>query len=79
MCPPLFHNLPLVSREWKTGSNSSYNCTPFLQSLLTKGKRSLRLSLQRPPSGSSVQSRGNRRRTAVPGIYPFLGLSAEPC
>ena len=31
-------NLPLVSREWKTGSNSSYNCTPFLQSLLTKGK-----------------------------------------
>ena len=31
-------NLPLVSREWKTGSNSSYNCTPFLHSLLTKGK-----------------------------------------
>ena len=23
-------NLPLVSREWKNGSNSSYNCTPFL-------------------------------------------------
>ena len=21
--------LPLVSREWKNGSNSSYNCTPF--------------------------------------------------
>ena len=30
--------LPLVSRAWKTGSNSSYNCTPFLHSLLTKGK-----------------------------------------
>ena len=25
-------DLPLVSREWKTGSNSSYNCTPFLHS-----------------------------------------------
>ena len=25
-------------REWKDGSNSSYNCTPFLHSLLTKGK-----------------------------------------
>ena len=32
------HYLPLVSREWKNGSNSSYNCTPFLHSLLTKGK-----------------------------------------
>ena len=31
-------NLPLVSREWKNGSSSSYNCTPFLHSLLTKGK-----------------------------------------
>ena len=31
-------NLPLVSREWKNGSNSSYNSTPFLHSLLTKGK-----------------------------------------
>ena len=30
--------LPLVSREWRNGSNSSYNCTPFLHSLLTKGK-----------------------------------------
>ena len=34
----LFLDLPLVSREWKNGSNSSYNCTPFLHSLLTKGK-----------------------------------------
>ena len=33
-------HLPLVSREWKNGRNSSYNysCTPFLHSLLTKGK-----------------------------------------
>ena len=42
--------LPLVSRECKNGSNSSYNCyssygsnssyncSPFLHSLLTKGK-----------------------------------------
>ena len=30
--------LPLVSRKWKNGSNSSYNCTPFLHPLLTKGK-----------------------------------------
>ena len=32
--------LPLVSREWKNGSNSSYNCTPFPHSLLTKGRQS---------------------------------------
>ena len=32
------YTLPLVSREWRNGSNSSYNCTPFLHSLLTKGK-----------------------------------------
>ena len=31
-------NLPLGSREWRNGSNGSYNCTPFLHSLLTKGK-----------------------------------------
>ena len=31
-------NLPLVSREWKNGRNSSYHCTPFLHSLPTKGK-----------------------------------------
>ena len=30
--------LPLVSREWKNGSNRRYNYTPVLQSLLTKGK-----------------------------------------
>ena len=30
--------LLLVSREWRNGSNSSYNGTPFLHSLLTKGK-----------------------------------------
>ena len=31
-------SLPLVGREWKNGSNSSYTCSPFLHSLLTKGK-----------------------------------------
>ncbi|CAE7286773.1 unnamed protein product [Symbiodinium sp. CCMP2592] len=31
-------SLPLVCRVWKNGSNSSYICTPFLHSLLTKGK-----------------------------------------
>ena len=35
-CYPV--GLPLVGREWKNGSNSSYNCTPFLHSLLTKGR-----------------------------------------
>ena len=37
--------LPLVSREWKNGRNSSYNCTAFLHSLLTKGKFLLLLVL----------------------------------
>ena len=27
-----------TGREWRNGSNGSYNCTPFLHSLLTKGK-----------------------------------------
>ena len=36
--PTLWLFLPLESREWKNGSNSSYNCTPFLHSLLTKSK-----------------------------------------
>ena len=31
-------SLPLVIREWKNGGSSSYNCTPFIHSLLTKGK-----------------------------------------
>ena len=34
----IWGNLSLVSREWRNGSNRSYNCTPFLHSLLTKGK-----------------------------------------
>ena len=37
-CKHAVMDLPLVSREWKNGSNRSYNCTPFLHSLLTKGK-----------------------------------------
>ena len=28
----------MVSREWKNGSNSSFNYTSFFHSLLTKGK-----------------------------------------
>ena len=36
VCIP--HNPTFGCREWKNGSNSSYNCTPFLHSLLTKGK-----------------------------------------
>ena len=35
--PIRYQVLPLASREWKNGSDSSYNCTPFLHSLLTKG------------------------------------------
>ena len=38
-------DLPLVSREWKNGSNSSYNCTPFLHSLLTRGKKKVQRKL----------------------------------
>ena len=40
--------LPLVSREWKNGSNSSYNCSPFLHSLLSKGKNTLNLNHPQP-------------------------------
>ena len=36
--------LVLVSRKWKNGSNSSYNRTPFLHSLLTKGKFRVKIS-----------------------------------
>ena len=38
------HCLPLVSREWKSGSNSSYNCTPFLHSLLRRSDEAQSLS-----------------------------------
>ena len=34
-----------TGREWRNGSNGSYNCTPFLHSLLTKGKYHERGSL----------------------------------
>ena len=36
---PWATKIPLVSREWKNGSHSSYSCTPFLHSLRTKGKK----------------------------------------
>ena len=40
--------LPLVRKEWKNGSNCSCNCTPFLHSLLTKGKYRVRPNIIRP-------------------------------
>ena len=48
--------LPLVSREWKNGSNSSYNCTPFLHSLLTKGKSFPTLDLRNARAPDSLQA-----------------------
>ena len=53
--------LPLVSREWKNGSNSSYNCTPFLPSLLTKGK----WSAKGRSSASQDASHALKRRKEV--------------
>ena len=44
--------IPLVSREWRDGSNSSYNCTPFLHSLLTKGKEGVNTGSRVPLKGS---------------------------
>ena len=46
--------LPSVSREWKNGSGSSYNCTPFLHSLLTKGKIQVFRGLQRKRNGEHL-------------------------
>ena len=46
----------MVSREWKNGSNSSYNCTLFLHCLLTKGKHCIVMALTRTshiPAGQS--------------------------
>ena len=40
--------LPLVSREWKNGSNRSYSSTPFLHSLLTKGRLKQHTVQQQP-------------------------------
>ena len=51
---PFPPNLPLLSREWKNGSNS-YNCTPFLHSLLTKGKQK-KIGHQRACLGFGVGS-----------------------
>ena len=46
--------ISLVGREWKNGSHSSYKCTPFLHSLLTKGlgelAAALTMHLRSPPS-----------------------------
>ena len=51
----------MVSREWKNGSNSSYNCTPFLHSLLTKPKVSIRA-----PGCASLQGRRSCRDSPCP-------------
>ena len=59
--------LPLVSREWKNGSNSSYNWTPFLHSLLAKGKLGLSASDVLGGCGSfTVAGRG------IEAVGPFL-------
>ena len=56
--PPFTIYLPLVGREWKNGSNSSYNCTPFLHSLLTTGKSKAQ--------GSSVSTAGSASFSGLP-------------
>ena len=56
LCARELSDLPLVSREWKNGSNSSYSCTPFFHSLLTNGKVKDRWRTRRG-SRSSPQAR----------------------
>ena len=61
-------NLPLVRRERRNGSNSSYNCTPFLHSLLTKCKKNLfDGSIQDVPSSRVIAESplGDGRRHAL--------------
>ena len=65
--------LPLVSREWKNGSNSSYNCTPFLHSLLAKGKyreRARGVSFPRSKASDPLALHTTHR----PHSSSFLGL-----
>ena len=61
--------LPLVSREWKNGSNGNYSCTPFLHSLLTKGK----LCLTQAFVGRRIDACNSS--TVSPTIFFFSG----PC
>ena len=63
------HYLPLVSREWKNGSNISYNCTPILHSLLTKGKKGSKRSATEPPKTQTPVP-----ETAKP-TWRIMGLS----
>ena len=64
--------LPLVSREWKNGSNKSYNCTSLLHSLLTKGKFKvfvewfLGLGFWQSPTWKPTISRGKAARDNPP-------------
>ena len=61
--------LPLVSRGWKNGSNSSYSCTPFLHSLITKGKLLLCSLLW----GFRVEGLGVRvYKSEAYGLWPAL-------
>ena len=60
-------NLPLVRRERRNGSNSSYNCTPFLHSLLTKCKKNLfDGSIQDVPSSRVIAESPRGRKEARP-------------
>ena len=69
-------NLPLVSREWKNGSSSSYNCTPFLHSLLTKGKLRDTPRRRRPNQGHGQDvaiCRVRRPAGILPSDFDRLG------
>ena len=64
--------LPLVCREWKNGSNSSYNCTPFLHSLLTKGKSYILLGQSSPSSCTTFRQRGCGYRVMRWGLHVLV-------
>ena len=71
--------LPLVSREWKNGSNSSYNCTPFPHSLLTKALHMSDFGAQVRAAnpGSMLQEtfEASRLRQSTAPQKPCLGFS----
>ena len=71
-------SLPLVSREWRNGSNSSCNCTPFLHSLLTKGKYLEPLNWAKTPSLTEISQliMVNGFRSLASLIY--VGSSLHP-
>ena len=74
-------DLPLVSREWKNGSNSSYNCTPFLHSLLTKGKWRETPGLKRHTTTICWRKQDNHEVLVLDRClkpYRSFGLSTRP-